>query len=82
MEARKATKLGDFVVKHVKYSPPKYLIGKDPSCVQVRSRNIHVVSGRQTRSSSRLAKKKDEAKKKTEKVCFAQFYIDIYSVEL
>jgi len=66
-EARKRAKLGDFVVKHVNYSPPKYLIGKDPSCVQVGSRIIEAVSGRQTRSSSRLAKKKDETKKKTEK---------------
>ena len=70
-EVKKRTKQGEFVVKHVQYSPPKYLVadGKKNMAKKTESTVEKQVTRRVTRSCTRIAASKlEEEKKKIEKV--------------
>ena len=74
LEVKKRTKFGEFVVKHVNYSPPKYLAGKDLKGDLNKKENREDEPEKRTRYSVRLAQKRNEAKNKTEKVSFVYFW--------
>ena len=57
-----------FVVKHVKHSPPKYLIGENSNAKRQKNKLEEPVVKRVTRSSARIANKTEENRKILQKV--------------
>ena len=68
VEVRKRARHGEFIVKHVKYSPPKYLVGENDTATSKKG-NVEGVAQKKLRSSARLAEKRGNAMNKTGKVC-------------
>lgn len=67
-EVKKRTRQGEFVVKHVQYSPAKYLVAESKKNIAKMDAAEKQVPKRITRSSAKIANKVEEERKKKEKV--------------